>query len=133
MKKIMKNILPLLLIALAGIAVSCNKGGINGDLDGQWRIETIELLADGTVSEPQGRFINMYLHTVNLTTGPVIVAGNMTYSGKELTFEFPYNQDNTSLNDWGIYNWQTTFSVEHLTGKSLVIASDAARITLSKF
>lgn len=128
-------LLPLCIIAIicSLAASSCSKRGINGDLDGQWRILTIEELATGTVTEPQNLFINLYLHTVNLTNGPVARVGNMTYSGKQLTLEFPYNTDNTSLNAWGIYNWQTTFTVEHLTGSSLVIASDAARITMSKF
>lgn len=123
-----------LLAALIILCTCCRKGGINDELDGQWRIISIQTLPDGTITEPQDRFICLYLHTVNLTTGPVKATGNMTYSGDKLTFEFPYEKGNPlSLSEWGIYDWTTTFTVEHLSSSNLILRSDSAIITLKKF
>lgn len=57
-------ILAAILIIIS--ATSCRKGGINGDLDGQWRVITVENLDDNTVSEPYTLFYCLYLHTANL-------------------------------------------------------------------
>ena len=100
--------------ALAALIVtfaisSCRKGGINDDLDGQWRVIAVEHLADGTVSEPYNHFYCLYLHTANLTNPGVAATANMTY---DIT---------------------TTFTIEHLNSHSLVIASDKAKVTMKKF
>ncbi|MDE5688504.1 MAG: lipocalin-like domain-containing protein [Paramuribaculum sp.] len=120
-------------IILFATTASCQKRGINGDLDGQWRIISIENLQDGTTTEPTGLFICFNLHTVNLTRGGVIFAGNMVHDGDKIALEFPYNTDNTSLNEWGIFSWQTTFEITHLTGKNLTLRSESAIIHLKKF
>lgn len=123
-----------LLIVLPVLCAGCRKGGINGDLDGQWRIINIEKLPGNVATHPENRFINLYLHTVNLTVGGVAAAGNMTYSGDRLTLEFPYHKDNEAfLNPWGIYSWQTTFTIRSLSSRNLVLSSDSAVITLKKF
>lgn len=120
-------------IIFIATAMSCQKRNINGDLDGQWRIISIENLQEGTTTEPQGLFICFNLHTVNLTKGPVIFAGNMVHDGNRIALEFPYNTDNVSLNEWGIYSWQTTFEITHLSGSDLTLRSDTALICLRKF
>lgn len=123
----------LATIILFAAAVSCQKRGINGDLDGQWRIISIENLQDDTTTEPTGLFICFNLHTVNLTRGVVAHTGNMVHDGDMIALEFPYNTDNTSLNEWGIFSWQTTFEITHLTGKDLTLRSESAIINLKKF
>lgn len=112
---------------------SCRKGGINGDLDGQWRVIAVEHLADGTVSEPYNHFYCLYLHTANLTNPGVAATANMTYDrkGRRLTLEFPDGAEH--LAPWGIYDITTTFTIEHLNSHSLVIVSDKARVTMKKF
>lgn len=123
--------LAALIITLA--LPSCRKGGINGDLDGQWRVITVENLADGTVSEPYNHFYCLYLHTANLTNPGVAATANMEYDRHDhrLTLEFPYGVG--KLAPWGIYDITTTFTVEHLNHHTLVIASDKARVTMKKF
>lgn len=111
----------------------CRKIGINGDLDGQWRIITIENLETKEISEPTNLFYCIYLHTVNLTSPSVAATANMTYSGKTLKLEFPTIQDATRLNKWGIYSTETIFNIERLNSSHLTLASEKARITLRKF
>ncbi|MDE6461058.1 MAG: lipocalin-like domain-containing protein [Paramuribaculum sp.] len=134
MKQKIIRLTSILLLAAALLPVSsCRKGGINGDLDGQWRVITIENFVNGVTTEPQNIFYCFYLHTVNLTEPSVTAAGNMTYSGTTLTLEFPFNHDDVSLSRWGIYTSETTFKIEHLTSSHLIMASSWARITLRKF
>ncbi len=111
----------------------CRKGGINGDLDGQWRIITIENLATGEITEPTNLFYCIYLHTVNLTSPSVAATANMTYSGKTLKLDFPTFKDPAPLNKWGIYSTETIFNVERLNSTHLTLASESARIILRKF
>lgn len=124
-------ILTAMLLSIA--ATACRKGGINGDLDGQWRVITVEHLDDGTVSEPYNHFYCLYLHTANLTNPGVTATANMTYDkdAGRLTLEFPYGTE--QLAPWGIYASPTDFAIEHLTSQTLVVASDKARITMKKF
>ena len=114
-------------------ATSCRKGGINGDLDGQWRVITIENYVNGDITEPQNVFYCFYLHTVNLTAPSVVAAGKMTYSGNSLSLECPYNNDNISLSRWGIFTSETIFKIERLNSSHLIIESGWARITMRKF
>lgn len=122
--------LVMMVLTLCG---GCRKIGINGDLDGQWRVLSIENTESGETLQPDNVFYCMYLHTVNLTGGSVGATGNMTYTGSMLTFEFPAVESVDVLKRWGIYSIRTEFEVERLTGSHLVIKSDAARITLAKF
>ena len=124
-------ILAAILIIIS--ATSCRKGGINGDLDGQWRVITVENLDDNTVSEPYNLFYCLHLHTANLTNPGVKATANMTYdkTDRRLTLEFPYGTD--QLAPWGIYASPTIFKIEHLNHQTLVVTSDKARITMKKF
>ena len=124
-----------IVLILATLA-SCRKGGINGDLDGQWRVLTVEDLSTGTVTEPTNIFYCFYLHTVNLSNPGVAATGIMTYSGTSLTLEFPYfpaNYTEGTLSSWGIYTTETNFKIERLNSNHLTIASTRSRITMRKF
>lgn len=134
MKQTIKHfILIATVILTVSLLTGCRKGGINGDLDGQWRIITIENLATGEISEPTNLFYCIYLHTVNLSSPSVAATANMTYSGKTLKLDFPTVKDAASLNKWGIYSTETTFNIERLDSSHLTLASENARITLRKF
>lgn len=131
-KKLFHQLLTLtaVLTLMLGIA-ACRKGGINGDLDGQWQIMEVENLSTGEVSGPMQRYYCLYLHTVNLT-GSGTVAGNMTYEGDRLTLEFPINST-AQLAPWYIYEKTTTFRVEALSGNRMVLLSDRVRISFRKY
>ncbi len=134
MKYITKRLIYILVaISTITLLTGCRKGGINGDLDGQWRIITIENLATGEITEPTNLFYCIYLHTVNLTSSGVIATANMTYSGKTLKLDFPTFKDATPLNKWGIYSTETVFSIERLNSSHLTITNDVVRIILRKF
>ncbi|MDE7452643.1 MAG: lipocalin-like domain-containing protein, partial [Paramuribaculum sp.] len=108
MKRYITRILALVAVVFTlAILSSCRKGGINGELDGQWRVLTVEDLSTGTVTEPTDIFYCFYLHTVNLSHPTVFATGIMTYSGTSLTLEFPYfpaNYNEGALLPWGIYD-----------------------------
>lgn len=136
MKSISKS-LTSMLIALAVMAVivlgatSCRKGGINGDLDGQWQIMEVENLATGETTGQQRLYYCLYLHTVNLT-GSGMTTGNMTYEGDRLTLEFPISTVD-QLSRWYIYEKTTIFRVEALSGSHMVLVSDRVRISFRKY
>lgn len=119
-------------ILMVVLVSGCRKIGINGDLDGQWRVLSIENTATGEYTEPTNLFYCLYLHTVNLT-GSGTAAGNMTYIGNILTLEFPVVENVSVLHKWGIYSIRTEFRVERLTSSHMVLVSDQARLTLQKF
>lgn len=116
----------------AVILTGCTKGSINGELDGMWRIISIENLETGEISEPDQHFYCFYLHTVNLTTGPVFATANMTYSYPIIRLEFPLAASG-SLTEWGIYSNLTEFNILQLTKSDLIIQSDIVNICLKKF
>lgn len=136
MKKMLSGRVAVILMAvmLMATVASCRKGGINGDLDGQWQVMSIEAVETGAVTEPARLYYNLYLHTVNLTRGTVAHSGNMTYDekGRQLTLEFP-SSNVADLAPWGIYSRSTTFSVEQLDSESMVLLSAHSRIIFRKY
>ncbi len=123
-------VIAAILTVILGMG-ACRKGGINDDLDGQWQIMEVENLSTGEVRGPMQLYYCLYLHTVNLT-GNGIIAGNMTYEGDRLTLEFPINTP-AQLAPWFIYEKNTTFRVESLSGSRLVLLSDRVRISFRKY
>lgn len=122
----------LFIVALLSFA-SCRKVPVNGQLDGQWQIMTIETVADGTVTTPSPRaYIDINLHIMQLCTadesvnGGATITGNMAYdkAGATITVDFPYNTAGgnlTSLQLWGIHTNPVTFSIITLDNKELVL------------
>ena len=119
------------IMAFLAFMPGCRKGGINGDLDGQWQVMEVENLSTEQVTGPQQLYYCLYLHTVNLT-GVGMVAGNMTYEGDRLTLEFPITSV-AQLSQWYIYDQTTTLKVESLSGSHMVLLSDKVRITFRKY
>ena len=133
----MKGALASLFVMALTMLSSCGKGGINGKLDGMLQIMTIERLADGNVSHPDQKYIDIYLHTVNLASyGGVRHTANMYRDEEEnkMSLEFPYQASDPSvLSPWGIYTAEVTFVIEKVNGKELVLRSPDAILTLRRF
>lgn len=93
MKRLLTRIISVLsAVVMLSAMSSCRKAPINGALDGQWQLMTVDR-ADGTQIVPEHRvYYCFYLHTSNLMSPNVDKAtANMTYvKDKELTLEFPY-------------------------------------------
>ncbi len=127
-------VVALLLSTLAG----CRKHYINGDLDGQWQILTIEYKSDGTVNNVKANqvYFCFNLHTVNLRqvkNSPEKVAGNMKYDKKTINLEFPLVGNPDELEAWGMNAASTSFTVISLSHEKLVMESDYAVISCRKF
>ena len=142
MKRKISYILPLLCSVLTVIAVtSCRQAPINGKLDGQWQVMTIEHLTEGRTETPHvATYIDLNLHVVNLRRNSAggAVAGNMNYdkTASTVSMDFPYNQDSDgflALRMWGIYTNPVVFEIIKLDGKQLVMRSPASIVTCRRF
>ncbi len=128
----------VVVLAMLG-ATGCRKHYINGDLDGQWQVLTIEYKSDGHTDNVKTSqvYYCFNLHTVNLRqskASPGQIIGNMKYDKKTLTLEFPTAVDDPGqLSAWGMSATPTTFAVRHLSGDKLVMESDFAVISCRKF
>lgn len=131
------NILGILLAAVMSLTVfSCNKAPINGKLDGQWQVMSIEN-ADGTVSTPDRHYYCFNLHIAQLTSvGAGGYSANMVYDDSVIALDFPYNkseQQIKALAAWGIDANPVNLKVVTLTSKKLVMQTATTTITCRKF
>lgn len=133
----LKRICRAAILCLTGslIAAGCQKAPINGDLDGQWQVMEVE----PKVEHPQfgGRLYYCFsLHVCQLTTGPVVTSGNLSYAGDRIDINFPRftsQAASDSLRWWGINSNPVTFKVEHLDKNRLVIRDGETTVTLRKY
>lgn len=136
--KIIKILAMLAAVAVMSALSGCRKHYINGDLDGQWQVLTIEYLSDGHVDNVKSKqiYYSFNLHTVHLRQVyglPGAVVGNMKYDEKTMTLDFPLVEEVASLSAWGMNTTVTTFAVKHLSKEKLVIESDYSVVTCRKF
>lgn len=136
--KTIKILAMLAVIAAMSVLYGCRKHYINGDLDGQWQVLTIEYLSDGHEENVKSKqiYYSFNLHTVHLRQShgsPGWVVGNMKYDEKTMTLAFPLVEDVVDLSAWGMNSATTTFAVKHLSKEKLVIASDYSVVTCRKF
>ena len=117
MKSLRISIALALVMALS-VLTGCRKHYINGDLDGQWQILTIE-------------YVSAHLRQVFATPGAVL--GNMKYDKSTLSLDFPTVENTSDLSAWGMNAVSTTFTVKHLSHEKLVMESDYAVISCRKF
>lgn len=140
MKSISNKISRLPLLAVIACLIlclgGCRKAPINGKLDGQWQIMSVE--TPDTVYTPAERvYICFNLHVVNLTNlHNDVYAGNLSYSDGRIAMDFPYQEHPSQmkvLNRWGIYANPVVFDVAELTGSRLLMVSPQSTITLRRF
>lgn len=120
-----------LIIVLLALS-SCYKVSHNGDLDGMWRVISIESVETGKESHPDQIFYCFDLSIAQLTRGYIVATANMVYHYPEIKLDFP-NQRPEVLADWGIYATYVEFEILKLNGSSLVIKSDDSIVTMTKF
>ncbi len=115
---------------------SCKKASYNGDLDGNWRIVSIENIENGTITKPVQQFIAFQLHLVQLS--PVGIYGNLQYNSEDsiLLLDFPYSENDSGeflLSQYGIDSNPITFYIEELNSKHLRLRSKENLITCDRF
>lgn len=127
------------------LPVGCRKAPINGKLDAQWQIMSIENKKTGEVETPANRrYIDFGLHVVNLrsvtsTDGPgAVYSGNLSYDkgASTVAMDFPYNKEGDSFNNlgkWGIFTNPVKFDIVRLDSKQLVLSSPESVITCRRF
>lgn len=137
-------ILPVLLMCIAAVSslCSCQKKGINGELDGMWQVMDVEVLGAGdepVVFHPDQHYYCFQLHVCQLRVRNGIMrglTGNLAYDGKTVALDFPYAdtpEQLSQLTEWGIYGDRQTFRMTRLDGHTLVMASEQAIVTCRRF
>jgi hypothetical protein len=117
---------------------SCQKSPINGHLDGQWQLMTVEPAPTET-SIDERLYYCFSLHTVQLTAydmGPVLSGNILKFDDNTLVLEFPYATSNSQivlLRQYGISTNPVSFTIEHLDKNRLVLKENNITITLRKF
>lgn len=141
MKNIFRKIFLAAIIAITSIALleSCRKAPINGKLDGQWQIMSINSVDDDTQLLPENalRYVCINLHVIQLTGGGT-VSGNMHYDKSEqfINCDFPYNTEGLTfsrLENYGIYENPAKLEILTLTSSKLVYKSSGAIVTCRKY
>lgn len=151
MEKIIKKLAAWsLLLVMVCMTWGCDKKWpINGNLDGYWQLMTVETKANGTKTDCHRMYMGIQLHMVELTD----LGGN---GYKSFFGEFSYDEDQDiviiknlkgknatsddgqlaaipDLNSYGINAQETVFKVVKADGKTLILESDYARLTLRSF
>lgn len=140
---VIRKFLPIILYLALGIVIalgasSCQKSPINGDLDGQWQIMSVE-------PEPSDMIIdeNLYycfsLHVCQLTYyGNGYTSGILAFDGNSISLSFPNLDMNNDRNikllrQYGIYSNPVVFQVDYLDKDKLIMKSEESRVILRKF
>lgn len=115
---------------------SCRKVSHNGDLDGQWQLQTVSL-ADGSSMSVRGIYYDFMLHTAQMRGGGPVCTGNMVYDKKKSIFiEFPVNKA-SQFNRYGLCAADFTeadkgvtilFTVRRITSKEMTLVTSSGRI-----
>lgn len=136
--KFLSSILLTLIIAFPAIIdTSCQKSPINGYLDGQWQIMSVEPETEA----PSGFDTRLYYcfsrHVCQLSIpGKVWITGNMSLSENSLTISFPQELsegDYDALKQYGITSNPTTFLIEKKDNKAILLKSTDFTVTLRKY
>lgn len=140
MKRKIKSISVIALVALMLSAWlgGCRRASDNGDLDGLWRIERIEYLTDGEVTEtvePEGLFYAVQLELFQLDAPNPKVTAVMSYrkGSKTLGLDFPTKPSATVLRGYGIMENPCEFKIEKLSHRHLVMSCSGSRVSCTRF
>ncbi len=132
----MKRILLLIAVAIAiAAAPGCNEAPLNGHLDGQWQIMTVEF-PSGRVIRPDRYYFDFYRHTATLTHyGETSYSANLTVTDDSVKIFIPW--DHLWLGEWGIER-HTPYMIEYkvidLSRKRLVMLwEDSVTFNFRKF
>lgn len=137
----MKKILYILLVTSTLIA--CDKVYINGDLDGMWKLKSVEY--PDSISYPNHIFYSFQRHLTQLTKDndtelPERFLGNLSYYGSTLSMSnfqvFPLEPSAATLEDlkiFHLYSDSTTFNIVTLNDETLIMTSDERTYTLQKW
>lgn len=151
MEKISKKIAAWgLLVVMMCMTWGCDKKWpINGNLDGNWQLMTVETKADGVKKDCHRMYIGIQLHMIELKdlggNGYQSFFGEFSYNedediviiknlkGKSSTTDNDKQANIKDLKPYGINAQETVFKVVKADGKNLILESDYARLTMRSF
>ena len=145
-KRIYTGLLVFLLILLGG----CEKAPINSDIEGMWKLEEYTTTEDGVTHPCERIYYSIQLWVVDIaekqgTKGYAPSIGRFTYGEDGNTVimkDFYYRKGTTDskeptkledLQPYGLNSLETTFEIVKSDGKNMVLRSDYATLTFSKF
>ena len=147
-----RHIRIILALIIATSLTACDNYLINGHLDGMWQLQTIERSPDNIIRNEGDLFYSFQRHTVLIGdyNNPNELVGHLKdeqyvslfeHVGDSLIigeFHLYYKRENqpydtTRLKRFGVYDKQTTFHIEELNAKHLVLRSDSALLKLHKY
>lgn len=138
----MKRIL-FILSVMAVVLASCDRVYINGDLDGMWQLQKVEL-PDSDVY-PQNIYYSYQRHMAQVSENyeeglPLRYLGILEYSGDSLkmsSFRKFLEEDivatEKELARFFLYDTATTFKIEKLDNSQLILISKRGRYSLKKW
>lgn len=132
-----------ILITMLVALISCDKVYINGDLDGMWQLQRVEI--GDTVEYPQGIYYSFQRHLVQVGKYyeegmPLRYTGNLDYKGNTLTIsnlrkfleeEKPATEHELAI--FHLYDTETVFNIEKLNDEMLILCNDKKRYVLKKW
>lgn len=131
-----KNIALIIVTALSLCLSACHYRSINGDLDGNWKLISIEK-ADGSVVRPTASFYAIAMHTINLRSQSAPTAtGNIQYdkNNEVLYIEFPRTY---SMTIYGLPDapCEVVFDIKQMSSSKLVmqLRYDGSILSFRKF
>lgn len=137
------NKVSLLFILSLLLLGSCVKGPINGKLDGQWQIMTVENKTTGEISTPENPrlYFCIYRHIFEIThTFDKQYPGNMVYDEEKKTIDvdfaylyLDYPEHVELLNSCGIYTNPVKFDILKLDSRQLILSTPESLITCRRF
>lgn len=129
----MRRIIPVILLAMTLLAVSCRDVPINGLLDANWQL--LSVVDDSTHTEwtpPRQAYMGIARHTVVLhLPGSYPYGGNMTYLPDSALLRLSFPEPFVLLPYWGFPNapCDLTFDILQLDRKYLVLKLDGTERT----
>ena len=134
----MKRVIFLFIITM--LVISCSKVPINGDLDGMWKMTSMEW-SDGTTTSPERIFFSFELDCIQVTN-----KGNnsCSYIGlmnkNDNTIRVDKFKDSSGeikkaecLKQFGILETPTEFNIEKINHSKLIIKSKDCILSFTKF
>ncbi len=143
----MKRIITSLTIAVVLLSSCVDNVYINGDLDGMWQLQKVEDTSSGSTIYPLDIYYSFqrnltFISRMNENEEPLRYLGNFYYDSEKGTINidglrlFPQEKPAATKEDlkqFMLYDLSTTFIIDHLSSKQLIMSDGTLQYTLKKW
>ncbi len=130
---------------------SCDKVPMNGDLDGMWKLTSIQVLSDVRDTREPATFMCIQLHLTEWRRERAQYFSHFTHEGDSLFFyDFAHaslhrsqaddnkwitaaEMESGQMDAWGIHNLDARYKVRELDGEALVLQKNDTILFFKKF